>query len=62
LPVRIISADLWPIDYEANRRHMLSFNAVIMPKTGHFLMMERPDEFNDILSDTIDWIKQDAIN
>ncbi len=59
LPVRMISADLWPIDYEANRRHMLSFNAVIMPKTGHFLMMERPEEFNDILADTIDWIKQD---
>ncbi|MBU1045276.1 MAG: alpha/beta hydrolase [Candidatus Omnitrophica bacterium] len=58
LPVRIISADLWPIDYEANRRHMLSFNAVIMPKTGHFLMMERPKEFNEILADTIEWIME----
>ncbi|MFH1061517.1 MAG: alpha/beta hydrolase [Candidatus Omnitrophota bacterium] len=56
LPVRMISADLWPIDYAANRKHMQSFNAVIMPKTGHFLMLERPDEFNDILADTIDWI------
>lgn len=56
LPVRMISADLWPIDYDANRRHMQSFNAVILPKTGHFLMLERSEEFNDILADTIEWI------
>jgi pimeloyl-ACP methyl ester carboxylesterase len=59
IPVRAINADLWPIDYEANRRHMYSFNAVIMPNTGHFLMLENPEEFNQLLLDTIDWILQD---
>jgi pimeloyl-ACP methyl ester carboxylesterase len=61
VPVRAITADLWPVDYDGNRRHMHSFNAVIMPNTGHFLMLERPDEFNKILLDTINWILQDNL-
>ena len=56
IPVRAIDSDMTPIDYEANRKHMKSFNAIIMPNTGHFLMMVRYDEFNQNLADTIQWI------
>jgi pimeloyl-ACP methyl ester carboxylesterase len=48
-PVRAVNADLWPTDSAANRRHMTSFDVVIMKGVGHFPMLERPEEFNDRL-------------
>lgn len=53
MPVRCINADLWPTDVEGNRRHMTSFEAAVMKGVGHFLMMERPDEFNALLDGAI---------
>jgi pimeloyl-ACP methyl ester carboxylesterase len=49
VPVRGINADLWPTDIEANRRHMVSYEVEIMEGTGHFIMLEKPEEFNKIL-------------
>jgi len=48
-PVRCVNADLWPTDIEANRRHMKSFDATIMKGSGHFIMLEKPDDFNKAL-------------
>ena len=45
-PVITVNGDLWPINYEANRRHMLSFDAIVLKGADHFLMMARPEEFN----------------
>lgn len=53
VPVVCVNGDLWPIDYEANRRHMLSFDAIILPKADHFLMMNQPDAFNLALEKAI---------
>ena len=53
IPVIAVNGDLWPIDYEANRRHMLSFDAVVLKKADHFLMMDRPEEFNRALEKAI---------
>jgi pimeloyl-ACP methyl ester carboxylesterase len=53
IPVITINGDLEPINYEANRKHMLSFDAVVIKEAGHFLMMARPDEFNKELQKTI---------
>ena len=53
IPVMTINGDLWPIDYAANRRHMLSFDATIMKGADHFLMLDRPAEFNQALEKTI---------
>ncbi len=53
IPVMAINADLWPINYEANRRHMLSFDAVVIKGADHFLMMNRPKEFNRVLEQMI---------
>lgn len=53
LPVFAVNADMWPIDYEANRRHMLSFDAIVLKGTDHFLMMDRPEEFNLALEKAI---------
>lgn len=53
LPVITINADMWPVNYEANRRHMASFDAIILKDADHFLMMNRPDEFNAALEKAI---------
>ena len=49
VPVRCINADLWPTKPEVNRKYMQSFDVSIMKGAGHFLMLERPDEFNKLL-------------
>jgi len=53
VPVICINADLWPTNIEANRRYMMSFDVKIMKGTGHFLMLERPEEFNRLLDSSI---------
>lgn len=53
VPVHAINADKWPVNYEANRKHMTSFNATIIKGADHFLMMARPDEFNLALENVL---------
>jgi pimeloyl-ACP methyl ester carboxylesterase len=53
LPVLCVNGELWPIDYAANRRHMLSYDAVIVKKADHFLMLDRPKAFNRALQNAI---------
>ena len=53
IPVRTINGDMGPVDYEANRRHMVSFDAIVVKGADHFLMMARPKEFNLALENTI---------
>jgi pimeloyl-ACP methyl ester carboxylesterase len=50
IPVISVNGDLWPVNFEANRRHMASYQAIVLPKADHFLMMDRPEEFNRALS------------
>jgi pimeloyl-ACP methyl ester carboxylesterase len=53
IPVITVNGDLWPINYEANRRHMFSYQAIVLKKADHFLMMARPEEFNRALEQAI---------
>jgi pimeloyl-ACP methyl ester carboxylesterase len=53
IPVITVNGDLWPINYEANRRHMFSFNAIVLKEADHFLMMDRPIDFNKALEKAI---------
>ncbi len=53
VPVVTVNGDLWPINYEANRRHMSSYDAIVLKGADHFLMMNRPDEFNKALEKAI---------
>lgn len=52
-PVVCINADQWPMNPEANRRHMKSFDFKIIKGVGHFPMLERPEEFNKLLDEAI---------
>ncbi|MCW7753449.1 alpha/beta hydrolase [Desulfobotulus sp. H1] len=53
LPVMAVNADLWPIDYESNRRHMASFEATVIKGADHFLMLARPAVFNPALEEAV---------
>jgi len=53
IPVVAVNGDLWPINYEANRRHMSSFDAIVLKDADHFLMIDRPEEFNEALGKAI---------
>jgi len=53
IPVVTVNGDLWPVNYEANRRHMFSFDALVLKGADHFLMMDRPDNFNKALKKAI---------
>lgn len=60
VPVITVNADLWPIDYEANRRHMKSYEAIVMKGADHFLMLARPDDFNKALKQAIKKLEQNT--
>ncbi len=53
IPVMTVNGDMWPIDYEANRRHMFSFEAIVLKDADHFLMLNRVEEFNSALEKSI---------
>ena len=56
IPVITVNGDLWAINYEANRRHMFSFNAIVLKEADHFLMIDRKEEFNNALEKAINKI------
>jgi len=45
-PLRLIQGDLFPTNLPAVRRAHADAEAVVLPHTGHFPMLERPAEFN----------------
>lgn len=56
MPVISVNSDIWPVDYEANRRHMAFFDAIILKGADHFLMMDHPEEFNGAVDRAITMI------
>ncbi|MBK7701915.1 MAG: alpha/beta hydrolase [bacterium] len=60
IPVMTVNGDLWPVNAEANRRHMAAFDAVILEGADHFLMMDRPQEFNQALERVIHVLAEQA--
>ncbi len=61
IPVVTVNGDLWPINHEANQRHMVSFNAIALKNADHFLMMDRADEFNNALEKAINMMIQNKV-
>lgn len=45
-PIRGLNADLWPTNIDGNRKYAPEYDAIIMKGVGHYLMLERPEEFN----------------
>jgi len=61
IPVTSVNGDLWPINYEANRRHMYSYDAIVLKQADHFLMMDRPKEFNRELNKAIQMLLEKSV-
>ena len=56
IPVVAVNGDLWPINYEGNKRRISSFEAIIVEGADHFLMLNKPDDFNKALKEAIEII------
>jgi pimeloyl-ACP methyl ester carboxylesterase len=62
VPVVAVCADMWPVDQEANRKHMAFFDVIVLEDTDHFLMMHRTQEFNEALERAIETISKKSTN
>ena len=51
VPIRAINADMTPTNLEVNRRYAPQFDAVIIKGSGHYPMLEHPEQFNELLAD-----------
>ena len=58
IPIMAVNGDLWTIDAEANRRHMKSFEAIVVEGGDHFLMVNRSAAFNAALTKAINAIRK----
>jgi pimeloyl-ACP methyl ester carboxylesterase len=57
-PIRAVSADKFPTNLEVNRRHMAGYDAVIVPGTAHYLMLEEPERFGRALDQALGQVLQ----
>jgi pimeloyl-ACP methyl ester carboxylesterase len=57
VPVRYINAPTYPTNVEVNRTYQPDFEGVIMDGVGHFLMMEEPVEFNELLKQVVEGLE-----
>lgn len=52
-PIRAVNADKFPTKIEANRRYMPGYEAIVVPGTGHYLMLEKPEPFGAALDQAL---------
>ena len=53
IPIRCINSTMYATNVEGNRAYHEDFEVVEMDGVGHFLMIERPEEFNALLNQVI---------
>ena len=54
IPICSINADFWPTNLDANNKYAKTFKLKIMPGVGHFVMLEDPEMFNQLLEEIIE--------
>jgi sigma-B regulation protein RsbQ len=59
IPIRCINGDLYPTQIEKNRSIRADFDAVVLPKTGHYPMLENPELFNQHLEAVLKELQKD---
>ena len=57
VPVVSINARLWPTSPDDNRKHIKNYKLLFIEETGHFPMLEKPEEFNKLLREALEYIK-----
>ena len=58
VPVVSINGRLWPTAAEENRKHIKNYQLFYIEETGHFPMLEKPEEFNVLLKKAVNAILQ----
>ncbi len=53
VPAYAVNADRFPTDVEANRRHFVSYDVTLMTGVGHYLMLEDPARFSELLAGAV---------
>jgi len=53
-PIRCINGDLFPTKTAENRTVYPDFDAIVLPHTGHYPMLECPETFNSHLSQIVE--------
>jgi pimeloyl-ACP methyl ester carboxylesterase len=54
IPIRSLNGDLYETQIDKNREIHPDFDAVTLPKTGHYPMLEKPELFNQHLKKILD--------
>lgn len=54
VPAHAVNSDHFPTNVEANRRHFASYDVTLMPGVGHYLMLEDPARFSELLEGAVD--------
>ena len=58
VPVVSINSTMWPTNYDANNKSIKSYDLILIEGTGHFPMIEKPEEFNKLLAGGLEKISQ----
>ncbi|PSU36434.1 alpha/beta fold hydrolase [Photobacterium lutimaris] len=53
VPVVLVNARLWPTNSEENKKHIKDYSIYYIEDSGHFPMLEKPNEFNKTLMEAI---------
>lgn len=59
VPVRAINSDATPTNIDSNRKYFKNYRYKTIAGTGHYPMLEKPDEFNAILKELLDELTTD---
>lgn len=59
IPVISINAKLWPTNPEENRKYIKNYHLFYIEGTGHFPMLEKPEEFNSLLIKALNSIESE---
>jgi len=54
LPIVSIDSDMYPVAVEENRKIVEHFTEKTIKDVGHFIMLEKPNQFNEYLFEAID--------
>ena len=58
IPIISINCEMFPVKLEENRKYIKSFEVKIMKGVGHFVMLEDPAKFNQLLQEAINELSE----
>ena len=58
VPIISINCDLYPVREEENRKYVKSYELKMMKGVGHFVMLEDPAKFNQLLHESIETLNK----